>query len=56
MGLYSISKVGVEGERIIVASRWLCPPSMASLDMPSLSLSNCLSKGLDLKNFLRNLF
>jgi len=46
MGLYSISKVGIEGERIIVASRWLRSSSMASLDMPSLSLSNCPSKGI----------
>ena len=56
MGLYSISNVGIEGERITVASRWLCSPSMASLEIPSLSLSNCPSKGLDLKSFLRSLF
>jgi len=51
-----ISKVGIEGERIRVASRLPHSPSMASLDMPSFSLSNCPSKGLDLKRFLRNLF
>ena len=54
-GSYSISNVGIEGERIRVASRWLHSP-MASIDMPSLSLSNCLSKGLDLKSFLRDMF
>jgi len=51
MGSYSISNVGIDEERIRVASRWLRSPSMASLDMPSLSLL----KGFDLKNFLRNL-
>ena len=56
MGSYSQSNVGIEGERIRVASRWLRSPSMTSLDMSSLSLSNCPSKGLDLKSFLRDLF
>jgi hypothetical protein len=56
MGLNFISNVGIEWEKIGVDSRWLCSPSMASLDMPSLSFSKCLSKGLDLKSFQRDPF
>jgi hypothetical protein len=43
MGSYSISDVGTKGEKIKVVSRWLRSPSMASLGMPSLSLSKCPS-------------
>jgi hypothetical protein len=51
MGSNFISNEGIEREKIGVDSRWLCSPSMASLDMSSLSLSECPSKGLDLKGF-----
>jgi hypothetical protein len=54
MGSNFISNVGIEREKIGVDSRWLCSPSMASLDMPSLSLYKCPSKGLDLKSFQRD--
>jgi hypothetical protein len=54
MDLNFISNVGIEKENIGVDSRWLCSPSMASLDMPSLSLYECPSKGLDLKSFQRD--
>jgi hypothetical protein len=56
MGLNFISSVGIKGEMIGVDSRWLRSPSMASLDMPFLSLSKCPSKGLDLRSFLRDPF
>jgi hypothetical protein len=51
MGSNFISNVGIEREKIGVDSRWLCSPSM-----PSLSLSKCPSKGLDLKSFQRDPF
>jgi hypothetical protein len=51
MGSNFISNEGIERKKIGVDSRWLCSPSMASLDMPSLSLSKCPSKELDLKSF-----
>jgi hypothetical protein len=54
MGSNFISYVGIKREKIRVDSRWLCSPSMASLDIPSLSLYECPSKGLDLKNFQRD--
>jgi hypothetical protein len=56
MGSNFISNVDVEREKIGVNSRELCSPSMASLDMPSLSLSKYPSKGLDLKSFQRDPF
>jgi hypothetical protein len=56
MGLNFIFGVGIEGEMIGVDSRWLRSPSMAPLDMPSLNLSKCPSKGLDLRIFLRDPF
>jgi hypothetical protein len=39
MGSDEISNVGIEGERIGVASKWLGSPSMESLDMLSLNSS-----------------
>jgi hypothetical protein len=56
MGSNFISNVGIEREKIGVDSRWLFSPSMASLDMASLILSKCPSKGLDLKSFQRDPF
>jgi hypothetical protein len=56
MGSNFISNVGIEREKIGVDSRWLCSPSMASLDMLSLSLYERPSKGLDLKSFQRDPF
>jgi hypothetical protein len=56
MGSNFISNVGIEREKIGVDSRWLCSPSIASPDMPFLSLSKCPSKGLDLKSFQRDPF
>jgi hypothetical protein len=54
MGLDKISNVGIEGERIGVASRWLGSPSMASLDMSSLNSSQCPI--WEYRCFLRGLF
>jgi hypothetical protein len=48
--------VGIEREKIGVDYRWLCSPFMASLDMPSLSIYECPSKGLDFKSFQRDPF
>ena len=48
--------MGIEGERIGLSSRWLCSPTMALLDLPSLSLSKYPSTGLDLECFLRGPF
>jgi hypothetical protein len=53
MGSNFISNVGIEREKIGVDSRWLCSPSMASLDMPSLSLSKCPSKGIGFEKLLK---
>jgi hypothetical protein len=39
MGLDKISNVGIEEERIAMASKWIGSSSMASLDMTSLSSS-----------------
>jgi hypothetical protein len=41
MGLNEASNVGIEGERIGIASRWLGSPYMGSLDIPSLNSSQC---------------
>ena len=46
-------EVGIEGEKMRLSSKWLRSPSIALLKMPSLSLSRCPSKGLDLRCFLR---
>ena len=43
------SKVGVEGEKMRLSSKWLRSPSIASLKMQSSSLSRRPSKGLDLR-------
>ena len=56
IGLNESSKVGVEGEKMRLSSKWLRSPSIASLKMPSLTLSRCPSKGLDLRCFLRDPF
>jgi hypothetical protein len=41
MGPNKLSNLGIEGEEIGMASNWLGYPSMASLDMPSSSSSQC---------------
>ena len=56
MGLDETTNMGIEGEKIGLASRWLGPPSMTSLDMPPLSFSRCPPKGFDLRRFLRDPF
>jgi hypothetical protein len=56
MGSNFIFGVGIEREKIKVDSRRLRSPSMASLDMPSFSLSKCPSNGSVLRSFLRDPF
>jgi hypothetical protein len=56
MGSNFIFGAGIEREKIRVDSKWLRSPSMASLDMPSLSLSKCPSNGSSLRSFLRDPF
>jgi hypothetical protein len=41
MGLNETSNMGIEGERIGMASKWLGSPSIDSLDKPSLNSSQC---------------
>ena len=56
MGLNETSNVGIEGEKIGIASRWLGSPSRASLVIASLSFSRCSPKEFDLGCFLRDPF
>ena len=55
MATVGTSNVGIEGERIVMASRWLGSP-IASLDTPPLNFSRYPPKGFDLRHFLRNHF
>jgi hypothetical protein len=55
MGSDEISNVGIEGERIGVASKWLGSPSMESLDMLSLNYIRLkVSCGTESLNFSQN--
>jgi hypothetical protein len=47
MDLKKTSNMGIKGEMIGVASKWLGSSYMASLDMPSLNSSNVLYENKD---------